>query len=121
MTFIPSGELVQRSVLVSLCASGADPVPVGVAPGPAPEPPRVPSGGVVVTAEPVTEATKKVRDGLIVTSVDRDALVRAVTPYWLERETLAGLLETSADEQVDVVGLIAAAGGPVVVLPGSPA
>lgn len=48
-----------------------------------------PTGGVMATARPVTDALKRVEDGRIVGSVDRDQLFRAGLPLGLSRRDLA--------------------------------
>ena len=73
-----------------------------------------------VPGVPLSDTVKRVRDGLVVATLDRDELVAVQTPQAFAASTLrrahAGGSEATAD-----AALVEAAGGSVTVVPGDPA
>jgi len=74
----------------------------------------------VVPALPVTDTVKRVVAGAAVETVDRSELVAVQTPQGFPREALVAAYAGATEEYTDDAALFAAAGHPVVVVPGEP-
>jgi len=71
-----------------------------------------------VCAVPVTDTIKRVRDGVVVDTVERHGLVAVQTPQAFRAGPLRAAHAGGADA-TDDAGLVEAAGGRIVVVPGS--
>jgi 2-C-methyl-D-erythritol 4-phosphate cytidylyltransferase len=67
----------------------------------------------------VPDTLKRVADGVVVATVDREELVRVQTPQAFRADVLRGA-HRDEPEATDDAGLVEAAGGRVVVVPGDP-
>ncbi len=72
-----------------------------------------------VPALPVPDTVKRVVDGRVVATVDREGLVAVQTPQAFRADVLRGALAGGA-QATDEAALVEAAGGKVVVVPGDP-
>jgi len=76
--------------------------------------------GAALAAVPVSDTLKKVTDGLVINTVDRDALWRAQTPQGFKRDLLgAALAGAPAETPTDDIGLVERLGLTARVVPGS--
>lgn len=76
--------------------------------------------GAALAAVPVSDTLKKVKDGLVRKTVDRDALWRAQTPQGFKRDLLASALAGApAEIATDDIGLVERLGLTAFVVPGS--
>ncbi|HEY8914392.1 2-C-methyl-D-erythritol 4-phosphate cytidylyltransferase [Lacisediminihabitans sp.] len=78
------------------------------------------SGSGVIPGLPVADTIKRTVDGLAVSTVDRSELVAVQTPQGFPRQPLADAYATATAEHTDDAALYAAAGHPVIVVPGDP-
>lgn len=75
----------------------------------------------VVPALPVTDTVKQVRDGIVVRTLDRSALVTVQTPQGFRREVLeAAHAAAGPDAHTDDAGLVERIGAEVTVVSGHP-
>ncbi|CAN5880099.1 hypothetical protein BH23ACT5_BH23ACT5_05420 [soil metagenome] len=112
----PTWPLVNRDSL----RDARGPVMI-LAPGQAPvELTTPPLDGAQARTRPVTEAMKRVADGRVVASIDRDGLVEPALPLYLSESTLARLLASNTDDPIDVLEVLAELGDPVTVLAVNP-
>jgi 2-C-methyl-D-erythritol 4-phosphate cytidylyltransferase len=72
-----------------------------------------------VPGVPVPDTLKRVAAGMVVETVDREELVRVQTPQAFRADVLRGAHRDEPDA-TDDAGLVEAAGGKVVVVPGDP-
>jgi 2-C-methyl-D-erythritol 4-phosphate cytidylyltransferase len=77
----------------------------------------IPQGGIVVTAEPVTEAVKVVAGDRLVGALDRDDLAELVLPLAIHGSTLRRILEETDADPIDLPREVAARGGRVIPAP----
>jgi 2-C-methyl-D-erythritol 4-phosphate cytidylyltransferase len=76
--------------------------------------------GASLPALPITDTVHEVRDGKIVTTLDRTHLVGAQTPQCFRYEVLRDVLERTDTDATDEASLAARMGYPVRVLTGDP-
>jgi 2-C-methyl-D-erythritol 4-phosphate cytidylyltransferase len=69
---------------------------------------------------PVADTLKRVRDGSVVETVERDGLVAAQTPQAFLRPSLARALAGDLDAATDCASLVERAGGRIAVVDGDP-
>ncbi len=72
----------------------------------------------VIPALPVVDTVKRVDGDAVVAQVDRSELVAVQTPQGFPRAELDAVYATAADDHTDDAALFAAAGHPVVTIPG---
>ena len=78
------------------------------------------SGAGVIPGLPVADTIKRTAAGFAVATIDRSELVSVQTPQGFPRRELADAYATATAEHTDDAALFAAAGHPVMVVPGDP-
>ena len=78
------------------------------------------TGSGVVPTLPVIDTIKRVGAGVVVEAVDRADLAAAQTPQGFPRAMLDASYATADQEYTDDTALVAAAGHPIVIVPGDP-
>jgi 2-C-methyl-D-erythritol 4-phosphate cytidylyltransferase len=80
--------------------------------------PMAEGGDGIVPGLPLSDTTKRVRDGVVVETVSRDDLVAVQTPQAFPAARIREALAAGGDDATDCAGLVEARGGRIKVVPG---